>query len=135
VFKKFYETKTKHRKLTWIYGLGTCNLNGKFQPRSIELQLSAFQAATLLLFNDDDKLTVEEIRERLQLPQEDLYRALHSLTCGKYKILLKEPAGKTVSARWFDLIDSSCCVRKELLRKYSCMACCIGLRRYSCENL
>jgi cullin 1 len=96
VFKKFYETKTKHRKLTWIYGLGTCNLTGKFQPRSIELQLSAFQAAALLLFNDDDKLPLEVIQERLQMPQEDLVRALHSLACGKYKILLKEPAGKTV---------------------------------------
>jgi cullin 1 len=41
VFKKFYETKTKHRKLTWIYALGMCNLTGKFQPRSIELQVLA----------------------------------------------------------------------------------------------
>jgi len=97
VFKKFYETKTKHRKLTWIYGLGTCSLTGKFQPRSIELQLSTFQAALLLLFNDDDKLTMEQIQERLHLPQDDTVRALHSLACAKYKILLKEPAGKTVS--------------------------------------
>jgi len=98
VFKKFYETKTKHRKLTWIYGLGTCSLTGKFQPRSIELQLSTFQAALLLLFNDDDKLTMEQIQERLHLPQDDTVRALHSLACAKYKILLKEPAGKTVSS-------------------------------------
>ena len=49
------------------------------------------------LFNDDDKLTMEQIQERLHLPQDDTVRALHSLACAKYKILLKEPAGKTVS--------------------------------------
>jgi len=39
VFKEFYETRTKHRKLTWIYALGVCTLNGKFSPRPIELQV------------------------------------------------------------------------------------------------
>ncbi|PWA75625.1 cullin 1 [Artemisia annua] len=28
VFMEFYHTKTKHRKLTWIYSLGTCSVNG-----------------------------------------------------------------------------------------------------------
>ncbi|KAK6779361.1 hypothetical protein RDI58_021545 [Solanum bulbocastanum] len=28
VFNEFYQTKTKYRKLTWIYSLGTCNVNG-----------------------------------------------------------------------------------------------------------
>lgn len=97
VFKKFYETKTKHRKLTWIYALGMCNLTGKFQPRSIELQVTTFQAALLLLFNDDAKLTLEQVTERLHLPAEDTVRALHSLSCAKYKILIKEPAGKAVN--------------------------------------
>jgi len=34
VFKGFYETKTKHRKLTWIYSLGQCNVNGKFEQKN-----------------------------------------------------------------------------------------------------
>ncbi|XP_030923934.1 cullin-1-like [Quercus lobata] len=37
VFKGFYETRTKHRKLTWIYSLGTCNINGMFDSKPIEL--------------------------------------------------------------------------------------------------
>lgn len=43
VFKDFYETRTKHRKLTWIYSLGTCNISGKFEPKTIELIVSTYQ--------------------------------------------------------------------------------------------
>lgn len=47
VFKEFYQTKTKHRKLTWIYSLGTCNINGKFVPKTIELIVGTYQVTTL----------------------------------------------------------------------------------------
>lgn len=42
-FKEFYQTKTKHRKLTWIYSLGTCNIVGKFEPKTIELIVTTYQ--------------------------------------------------------------------------------------------
>lgn len=51
VFKEFYQTKTKHRKLTWIYSLGTCNINGKFEPKTIELILGTYQVKYLLNCN------------------------------------------------------------------------------------
>jgi cullin 1 len=44
VFKEFYQTKTKHRKLTWIYSLGTCNISGKFEPKTMELIVTTYQA-------------------------------------------------------------------------------------------
>ncbi|KAG0574381.1 hypothetical protein KC19_VG259000 [Ceratodon purpureus] len=43
VFKEFYQTKTKHRKLTWIYSLGTCNITGKFDVKPIELIVTTYQ--------------------------------------------------------------------------------------------
>lgn len=55
------------------------------------------QAATLLLFNEADELTYIEVQERLNLPDEDVSRLLHSLSCAKYKILSKEPASKNIS--------------------------------------
>ncbi|KAM0998396.1 hypothetical protein ACFX13_008265 [Malus domestica] len=97
VFKGFYETKTKHRKLTWIYSLGTCNVTGKFDTRPIELIVSTYQAALLLLFNSADKLSYSEILTQLNLTHDDLVRLLHSLSCAKYKILIKEPNSKTIS--------------------------------------
>ncbi|PPD75826.1 hypothetical protein GOBAR_DD27254 [Gossypium barbadense] len=97
VFKGFYETKTKHRKLTWIYSLGTCQINGKFDQKSIELIVSTYQAAVLLLFNSSDRLSYSEIMAQLNLNHDDLVRLLHSLSCAKYKILSKEPNTKTIS--------------------------------------
>lgn len=43
VFKDFYALKTKHRKLTWIYSLGSCNISGKFDAKTIELVVSTNQ--------------------------------------------------------------------------------------------
>lgn len=97
VFKEFYQTKTKHRKLTWIYSLGTCNVNGKFDQKTIELILGTYQAAALLLFNASDRLSYSDIKTQLNLADEDVVRLLQSLSCAKYKILTKEPSSKTVS--------------------------------------
>ncbi|XLS49297.1 hypothetical protein HN51_009974 [Arachis hypogaea] len=84
VFKEFYETKTKHRKLTWIHSLGTCHIIGKFEPKTIELVVSTYQAAALLLFNSAHKLSYSEIMMQLNLTHEDVVRLLHSLSCAKY---------------------------------------------------
>ncbi|PWA91453.1 cullin [Artemisia annua] len=97
VFKEFYQTKTKHRKLTWIYSLGTCNVNGKFDQKTIELILGTYQAAALLLFNASEKLSYSEIKTQLNLADDDVVRLLQSLSCAKYKILTKVPSSRTVS--------------------------------------
>ncbi|KDO75173.1 hypothetical protein CISIN_1g003927mg [Citrus sinensis] len=97
VFREFYQTKTKHRKLTWIYSLGTCNLLGKFESRTTELIVTTYQASALLLFNSSDRLSYSEIMTQLNLSDDDVVRLLHSLSCAKYKILNKEPNTKTIS--------------------------------------
>ncbi|XWS39052.1 hypothetical protein CRYUN_Cryun18bG0017000 [Craigia yunnanensis] len=97
VFRDFYQTKTKHRKLTWIYSLGTCNLIGKFEPKIMELIVTTYQASALLLFNSSDRLSYSEIMTQLNLTDDDIVRLLHSLSCAKYKVLNKEPSTKTIS--------------------------------------
>ncbi|ONK61571.1 uncharacterized protein A4U43_C08F31360 [Asparagus officinalis] len=97
VFKEFYQTKTKHRKLTWIYSLGTCNILGKFEAKTIELVVTTYQAAALLLFNNSDRLSYSEIMAQLNLSDDDVIRLLHSLSCAKYKILNKEPSTKSIT--------------------------------------
>ncbi|GAX74529.1 hypothetical protein CEUSTIGMA_g1978.t1 [Chlamydomonas eustigma] len=96
LFKSFYETGNK-RKLIWYYSLGTCHLRANFDPRSIELVLGTQQAACLLQFNDSEQLSFSEVQLRLNLCEDDTMRILHSLACGKYKILLKEPASKIIA--------------------------------------
>ncbi|KAL2535560.1 Cullin-1 [Forsythia ovata] len=97
VFREFYQTKTKHRKLTWIYSLGTCNMNGKFEQKTIELIVGTYQAAVLLLFNASDRLSYSDIKTQLNLAVDDLVRLLQSLSCAKYKCLIKEPNTRSVS--------------------------------------
>ncbi|KAL8031552.1 hypothetical protein ABFX02_13G033600 [Erythranthe guttata] len=97
VFKEHYEAKTKHRKLTWIYSLGTCSINGKFDSKTIELVVGTYQGAVLLLFNDAQRLSYSDIKTQLNFEDDDLMRVLHSLSCSKYKILKKDPDSKFVS--------------------------------------
>ncbi|KAL5541814.1 hypothetical protein UlMin_009524 [Ulmus minor] len=97
VFKEFYQTKTKRRKLTWIYSLGNCNIIGKFEPKTMELIVTTSQASALLLFNSSERLSYSEIMTQLNLSDDDVVRLLHSLSCAKYKILNKEPNSRTVS--------------------------------------
>ncbi|KAH9794574.1 Cullin-1 [Citrus sinensis] len=80
VFKRFYETKTKHRKLSWISSLGQCHINAKFELKNIELIISTYQVIT-----------------QLNLTHDDLVRLLHSLSILYYKILIKEPDTKSIS--------------------------------------
>ncbi|KAD6453837.1 hypothetical protein R6Q59_015626 [Mikania micrantha] len=97
VFREFYQTKIKHKNLKWIYSLGTCNINGKFEAKTMELIVTTYQASALLLFNSSDRLSYQEIMSQLNLPDNDVVRLLHSLSCAKYKILIKEPNTKTIS--------------------------------------
>ncbi|KAG5628235.1 hypothetical protein H5410_013453 [Solanum commersonii] len=77
--------KRKHRKLTWIYSLGTCNINGKFEPKIIDLVFTTYQIE--LLGNHDAIKPINDVVVRL----------LHSLSYVKYKILNKEPHTKIIS--------------------------------------
>ncbi|KAG2597627.1 cullin-1-like [Panicum virgatum] len=96
-FKEFYQSFKKHRKLNWIFSLGSCHIVGKFDVKPIELILTTYQGALLLLFNEAEKLSFSEIATQLNLSEDDTARVLHSLSCGKYKILNKEPCSRTIS--------------------------------------
>ncbi|CAO2184574.1 unnamed protein product [Urochloa humidicola] len=98
-FKQFYQSITKHRKLNWIYSLGNCNIVGKFDAKPIELIVTTYQGALLLLFNEAERLTFSEIVTQLNLSEDDTVRVLHSLSCAKYKILNKEPNTRTISPK------------------------------------
>ncbi|MCL7033035.1 hypothetical protein MKW94_018899 [Papaver nudicaule] len=98
-FKDYYQSKTKNRKLTYLYTLGSCNGLGKFQKKPVELILSTHQACLLMLFNSSDKLSYSEIRAQLNLTDDDVVRLLHSLSCAKYKILTKEPNTRSISQK------------------------------------
>ena len=51
MFKEAYESTAKHRKLTWIYSLGSCILKANFPKKTLELVLVPYQVVVLLMFN------------------------------------------------------------------------------------
>ena len=97
VYRDHYEKSTKHRKLTWVYTLGSCIIRGNFNKKKIEMGMSTVQAACLLLFGGGEQISFKDLCQRLNVAEEDAKRVLHSLSCARYKILLKEPDNKKVS--------------------------------------
>ncbi|CAM8996218.1 unnamed protein product [Rhodiola kirilowii] len=96
IFKEFYLSKYNGRRLMWQNSLGHCVLKADFPKGKKELAVSLFQAVVLMLFNDADKLSFQDIKESSGIEDKELRRTLQSLACGKVRVLLKEPKGKDV---------------------------------------
>lgn len=96
VFKKFYLGKHSGRKLLWQPSLGHCVLKANFSAGNKELQVSLFQALVLLMFNDTDSHSFEEIKQATGIEGGELRRTLQSLACGKARVLHKIPRSKDV---------------------------------------
>lgn len=73
------------RRLTWQTSLGTADLKASFGggTRRHELQCSTCQMAVLMLFNDAERLSYEEVAAASGIPEAELKRVLQSLACVK----------------------------------------------------
>lgn len=102
VFSEFYTEETNHgtRRLQWIHSQGNAEIRAKFGKSRYELQVVSLQAMVLLMFHNvpySSPLTYAEIRDNINLPDEALKRILHSLACGKLKVLKKTGAPAKIS--------------------------------------
>ncbi|KAL3282913.1 hypothetical protein HHI36_006071 [Cryptolaemus montrouzieri] len=125
-FRRFYLAKHSGRQLTLQPQLGNADLNAVFYgpkkdevdkdgacssstslvsnrsggPRKHIIQVSTYQMVVLMLFNNHDKLTYEEIQNESDIPERDLIRALQSLAMGKatQRILIKNPKTKEIES-------------------------------------
>uniref|UniRef100_A0A8C1RDU4 Cullin-4A n=1 Tax=Cyprinus carpio TaxID=7962 RepID=A0A8C1RDU4_CYPCA len=96
VFKLFYLGKHSGRKLQWQPTLGHAVLKTEFKEGKKELQVSLFQTLVLLMFNETEEFSMEEIRTATGIEDDELKRTLQSLACGKARVLNKTPRGKDV---------------------------------------
>ncbi|KAF1809455.1 Cullin-domain-containing protein [Eremomyces bilateralis CBS 781.70] len=93
-FQKFYLTKHQGRKLTWLWQLSKGEVRVNYiKPGKVPLtlQVSAYQTAILLLFNDADTLTYEDIEQGTLLFKEQLEPSVALMV--KAKILNIQPEG------------------------------------------
>uniref|UniRef100_A0A671SHI0 Cullin 3b n=1 Tax=Sinocyclocheilus anshuiensis TaxID=1608454 RepID=A0A671SHI0_9TELE len=109
------------RQLTLQHHMGSADLNATFygpikkedgsdmvggaqvtgsNARKHILQVSTFQMTILMLFNNREKSTFEEIQQETDIPERELVRALQSLACGKptQRVLTKEPKSKEIES-------------------------------------
>ncbi|XP_059823722.1 cullin-4B-like isoform X2 [Hypanus sabinus] len=96
VFKTFYLGKHSGRKLQWQATLGHSVLKADFKEGKKELQVSLFQTLVLLMFNEHNEFSMEEIKAATGIEDSELRRTLQSLACGKARVLNKVPKGKDV---------------------------------------
>ena len=119
-FESWYQAQGpefKKRKLTWLHSLGQCTVRSTFGKNTYLMTMVPLQAFVLLFFNDADgasETTVESIQEALQIDLGVLKRLLHSLACGKRKVLLKTPDSRSIKAGDRFRVNSSfsCRMRK-----------------------
>ena len=102
-YSKYYLGKHTGRKLSWQTSGGTAELKATFGSgpdkfRRHELLVSTYQMCILLLFNEKDVLTLNQIRAETQIPDQELRRHLISLCTPKHRILKKGSKGKGITS-------------------------------------
>ncbi|OXH01328.1 hypothetical protein C370_07252, partial [Cryptococcus neoformans A1-35-8] len=69
-FEAWYKDRYKNRVLAWRWGLGSVTMTARFgqgaegREKRYEIGVSLYQAVVLIMFNDNDHLTVKDIGER-----------------------------------------------------------------------
>lgn len=93
-FQKFYNQKHSGRKLTWLWQLCKGEMRANYCKASkvpYTFQVSTYQMAILLLFNEKDINTYEDISKATQLAADSLDPSLAIFV--KAKVLIQSPEG------------------------------------------
>jgi len=96
LFREWHDNKHAKRKLVWMHSLGNATVRATFGKKQYDLQVTTLQAIALNALNDGSTLSFDELSERLNLEENILKPLLHSLSCGKFKVLLKNPPGQNI---------------------------------------
>jgi cullin 1 len=98
VFKDWHDQKHQKRKLTWVLTQGNASVRGIFGKKTYDLQVTTLQAVALDALSGGETLSYEDLLKRLNLEESILKPLMHSLSCGKYKVITKTPASNKINA-------------------------------------
>ncbi len=97
IFSEYYLNKNSSHKLTWYHQMDDILLSGIFNNIKYSINCNVYQSLILLLFNDSESLNYETILVKTGIDKNIFNRVLHSLTCSKYKLLLKSNNDNNIS--------------------------------------
>jgi len=89
-FELWYKNTNTSRQLTWLLTHGQVEVHTLFTPRKYQLIVNVFQASILCLFNQDEIITVADIKQATRMPEEQFRSAMMMLCSPKVKLLLKK---------------------------------------------
>jgi len=98
VFKEWHDAKHQKRRLTWVHSLGNATVRATYGKKSYDLQVTTLQAVVLNCFNDGNSYGFTELKEKLNLDDITLKPLMHSLSCGKHKVISKSPASNKIAS-------------------------------------
>jgi cullin 1 len=105
-FHTWHKSMHSKRKLAWILSQGNASVSATFGKKSYELQVTTLQAIALNAFNNDKTFSFTELSSLLNLQEITLKPLLHSLSCGKYKVINKSPASNKINTT--DTFSANC---------------------------
>jgi cullin 1 len=97
VFKDWHEQKHQKRKLEWKFSQGNATVRGVFGKKSDDFQVATLQAVALEAMNGGVTMTFTDLAKKLNLEEDILKPLMHSLSCGKYKVIKKTPASNKIN--------------------------------------
>lgn len=97
VFVEWHTKKHEHRRLQWVYTQGSANVRATFGKKSYDLSVTTLQALALDALSGGATLSYEDLAKQLNLEPEILKPLMHSLSCGKYKVISKTPASNKIN--------------------------------------
>jgi len=97
VFKEWHDQKHQKRKLGWVFSQGNASVRGVFK-KTYDIQVTTLQAVALDAMNGGVTMTFTELSTKLNVEETILKPLMHSLSCGKYKVIRKTPASNKINA-------------------------------------
>lgn len=92
-FGSFYKQKAESRRIAWQFFHGNVSLKGRFGDgtRTYEIHVTTMQAIVLMHFANatDTPKTMTDVQTLTNIPEEVVKRVLHSLACGKFRLLTR----------------------------------------------
>uniref|UniRef100_A0A7S1VSX6 Cullin family profile domain-containing protein n=2 Tax=Grammatophora oceanica TaxID=210454 RepID=A0A7S1VSX6_9STRA len=96
-FTEWHNQKHNQRRLKWVLSLGNASVRANFGKKTYDLQVTTLQAVAVCAFNGGKTHTYDELASQLNLDPEVLKPLMHSLCCGKYRVISKSPMSNKIN--------------------------------------